>query len=86
MKHTKAPWTNFNNTICHDKQYKTIAIITSGKINNITKEEHLANAQLIAAAPELLEALQRMLSVNPLHPNWSKAEEQAKKAIKKATE
>lgn len=42
---------------------------------------HPSNAPLIAAAPELLDALQNLLA----HPNWPGAKLTARNAIKKAT-
>lgn len=59
--------------------------------NNLAKETTLANARLIAAAPELLEALTELLDQLETIgiPEWSGAEglslDQARTAIAKAT-
>lgn len=61
-KHTPGPW-----VICHDTEYNRICIDDSNgnrfaPICQIslkdTTDEYLANASLIAAAPEMLEALE----------------------------
>lgn len=50
----------------------------------LSREEQRANAQLIAAAPELLEALQDALHANDKHgeyPEWDFARAAIKKAL-----
>ena len=57
-----------------------------------SEEEKDANAKLIAAAPELLEALTDLVTASdlssnsPVVGNWNELINNAKKAIKKATE
>jgi hypothetical protein len=70
-KHTNGPWLVF----CKDDRYpgieaehKSIVIFgndgESGQgVRGDTREEALANARLIAAAPELLEASQSLLAI-----------------------
>lgn len=55
----------------------------SGFISN-----HEANSKLIAAAPELLEALQNMINANPNDGRWDYQAscDAARRIIKKATE
>lgn len=57
--------------------------------NTRKKSEHIANARLIAAAPELLEALKQMVSIVVIHSNatrnnfaWAELDE-ARAAIAK---
>ncbi|MDD9340338.1 MAG: hypothetical protein PV362_11970 [Providencia heimbachae] len=60
FKGTPAPWHVDNLiTVAINSDYKHVAVVNlSDKVN---KDESNANAHLIAAAPELLEALQRLL-------------------------
>ncbi|MDR1098706.1 MAG: hypothetical protein LBL57_11305 [Tannerella sp.] len=54
---------------------------------NTTKEQSLANARLIAAAPELLEALQKLMeAVDGLPALTASQYEKGRLAIKKALE
>lgn len=69
-KHTPGPWsvsptagheTHGQSAVC-DESGKSIAIVYDGK----------ANAALIAAAPELVDALQRCMdSIKALDENWT---------------
>jgi len=99
MKHTKGNWkidieVDGNLWIGSDNKTSMIANVCSG-FNGATKlyepeDDELANAKLIAAAPELLKELNNMIKVY----GWTdmlEGEEQdaigtAKEAIKKATE
>lgn len=69
MKHTPAPWT-FVGTVNHDHVQKTQLVLQANRRNamniasvipcmGMTGEEVEANARLIAAAPDLLFALQQ---------------------------
>ena len=66
-KHTPGPWvTNDRYKTSVNAGKKHIAMVNQFKIGDVESdvwgEEHEANAQLIAAAPELLEALEELLS------------------------
>ncbi|HDT4632300.1 TPA: hypothetical protein QHQ25_002197 [Klebsiella pneumoniae] len=79
FKGTPGPWHVSNENalrIRDDKSFVTVA--TAGYVTN---EEELATAYLIAAAPELLEALQLMLDSQVL-PVWHQSI--ARAAINKA--
>jgi hypothetical protein len=88
-KHTPGPWHVFKDSSIYSKHADyTLAEMVAG----MTVEEWDANARLMAAAPELLEALQSFL-------NWSdsvyygedtrrelvRAKDKARAAIVKAT-
>lgn len=53
-KHTPGPWESSNAVVQSDTRY----ICTAGSIHPGRTEEDLANANLIAAAPDLLAALE----------------------------
>lgn len=81
-KHTLGPW------ILESGQSSNVVLIdskaTNGAVGEIVDCRNFADARLIAAAPELLEALQKMLTYwnqGSFHP----AVEQACAAIAKAT-
>jgi len=63
MKHTEGEWSvdghNLRSVICKvgDKKYKTICTSKIEGQNVDSIEEEKANAKLIAAAPDMLEAL-----------------------------
>lgn len=105
MKHTSAPWEMKPEEV--DKSYIRIRGTHLGgrfKIANVftpvydgvperEAEETRANAQLIAAAPELLEALLRVMSVfhcptidstSEEYREWYEITDDARAAIKKA--
>ena len=93
MTHTPGPWkmnTNVQTSI--DAETKHIAMVNyykSGRANDdVYGEEHEANARLIAAAPDLLEALKRIEIIGRgARPNISKgtiAGDIARAAIAKA--
>lgn len=96
-KHTPGPW-NVTSGI-HDKTTELydkgetwfcvngpggiIAEAFHGRCLSADEGEALANAKLIAAAPDLLEICQRILSSEPLPKH---IEQDLEQAIKKATE
>ncbi len=57
MKHTPAPWKASGLEIRHAERSLILAQVYKHLPANQSKEEAEANARLIAAAPELLEAL-----------------------------
>ena len=62
-----------------------IADISYCEGGTASKEQALANARLIAAAPELLEALESILMAHGRYPlDWTEASEKAEVAIAKA--
>lgn len=98
--HTKGEWWWSNPIELDGTPTKEIRVIsesalivdmTRGNIysgRNISFEEKLANAKLIAAAPELLEALNQMnvaLTGHEIEPEQEAAFELMRQAIKKAT-
>ena len=90
-KHTPAPWVyqGGDNASVEVNIGETTANIDRQDKNTgqyvISRDEMEANAKLIAAAPELLEALEELLIhalENDLHSQFT---DKAKAAIKKAT-
>jgi hypothetical protein len=83
MKHTTGPWTVYDDS--NDGKTNRIEIAARGKtvahIYQSVPEEDLPNARLIAAAPDLLEALHGLL----LFPNNPRENIKARAAIAKAT-
>lgn len=92
FKGTKGEWRAINNghfwDITPDGSIQCLGSTTSNKFLNIDKEKEEANAKLIAAAPELLEALQEVLPhlghYADLHVSVQKKVIKAEKAINKA--
>lgn len=100
-KHTPGPWTYYSE-VKMKGQATVPTIIQAGKCGHydrdvcelnfdtndseLSAEKVLANAKLIAAAPELLEALQELIDMDGLR-NFKRAEaiRKGKAAIKKAT-
>jgi hypothetical protein len=90
MKHTKGNWK------IDDNQKLPLAIIVDDENGEgiceigLRTEENKANAKLIAAAPELLEALKELLEVCPCQNGCAEddmtcATQKAKSIIQKAT-
>ena len=69
---------------CHS----TIALMVSRMTIGISHDEELANARLIAAAPDLLKALETLLSLHDARVDtadaWNVSMEEARAAISKA--
>lgn len=94
-KHTPGPW---RQEVWRDEPYDPFVLeLLDGDNHTVlsreTLEETVANARLIAAAPELLAALKAMLALVPrdkLHPfgyteePQDKANDLAREAIRKA--
>jgi hypothetical protein len=89
-EHTAGPWEvrEFDN----DKMIPTLTIIGRTARGNhiyVAKVDRRADARLIAAAPELLEALEAVLTRGSLDPShlhkFGKEYQQAQVAIAKAT-
>lgn len=59
MKHTKGPWVVFGDWGIKDIDGRIIATFEAlnDDLSNANSDESFANAELIAAAPDLLEAL-----------------------------
>jgi hypothetical protein len=89
LKHTPGPWslgTENSNSIEIESALgeKTCEIIA----DNDLEETHYADAKLISAAPELLQALIDLEEANPTDGKWNyqAAMLKAREVIKKATE
>lgn len=86
---TKCLWKNIGVTVMTEDYgyYVASAQLMDGERARIDVDTALANARLIAAAPELLEALQRTLSWLSSYPGEGAmgAYDNARKAIAKAT-
>ena len=81
-KHTPGPWSLYDDS--NDGKTNRIEIVAIGKtiahIYHSVKEEDLPNARMIAAAPELLAALERIAELS----YDSEATRVAREAIAKA--
>ena len=94
MAHTPGPWKVAENLFGNTASYEVYANVEtkSGKggytrICQITPRDQKANARLIAAAPELLEALERLAYICTLpgvYPHVEGHVELARAAIAKA--
>ena len=64
MSYTPGPWNSVNGSIkaIDHGRYFTVAQVKSQKL---TDEGNVANANLIAAAPDLLEAVKRLTEPSP---------------------
>lgn len=95
-KHTAGPWAGHGRKgpldiplrahDCERLEFSPCFIITDSPRR---REEALANARLIAAAPELLEALKAVTATEmfmPDHPQRQAAYKTARAAISKATQ
>jgi len=58
MKHTPGPWEKVSDTCVTDSDGVMLAEVNYGR----PKEEYVANAQLIAAAPDMLEVLSTIIN------------------------
>ena len=72
--HTPGPWkivprTSQKGILMVESQHGLIACMESSKTRPVTYEKAEANAQLIAAAPDLLQALANIANCNM--SNWS---------------
>ncbi len=92
-KHTPGPWNLGNSDIPvsavsvngGNRKHTTLARIASPEFVGMSLQEGLANARLIASAPELLVALEQMLNLNSLGAyEQSAAISAARAAIAKA--
>lgn len=87
--HTPGPWAwEYSNDVGPDDDYFIEFFeITSEDGREIARVEEKEDARLMAAAPELLEALQTILNISLMDKgHWAKTIEQtAHKAIAKAT-
>lgn len=87
-KHTPGPWS----TEVDRKKALEINIVSGNRpfvatawpANHPDKEQE-ANARLIAAAPDLLKALEELLEVTDFHELYGSRTEAARAAIAKAT-
>jgi hypothetical protein len=96
MSHTPGPWEQALGISCHEITAKPdglkvyIAQATSQSWGGVGSTEGEANARLIAAAPELLEALQRIVKqredgAKVSREDWQLATDTARAAIRRAT-
>jgi len=69
MKHTKGPWIITEEGFISQECEETNLIASPHCSKNIDEDEREANAKLIAAAPELLEALKKALPYVSEFPN-----------------
>ena len=91
FKHTPAPWTVNPKAKTNIRHGNLTIANCSSTHDGSREEEEIANAKLIAAAPELLEALIECLEgVKELNgeyqDGWDDVIEKASLIIKKATE
>jgi hypothetical protein len=84
-QHTSEPW-----RVAHD-----VAVVVAGegegfvgvadcRTVDVTKGVAMANARLIAAAPDLLDALEELLWADPMSPRYQGKIDKADAAIRKA--
>ena len=80
---TEGEWKEHGAFVETDK----VAICSTCNVNNLPLEEQIANARLIAAAPEMYEALKSMLhnySSNPVNDEFFYACLKARQALSDA--
>jgi hypothetical protein len=82
-QHTPAPWNAEGLDILDNTNIGILATISPE--NDGPSEEDYANARLIAAAPELLAALQRLTDICEADDQYPIHTEEARAAIFKAT-
>ena len=87
-QHTPAPWfTDPNDATKVLKQFRSPKVrnetIAATNRTWMTESEKIGNARLIAAAPDLLEALQRAVDLLARYPKHDEAWRQARAAIAK---
>jgi len=88
MKHTPGPWivtTHLNNGTIHINDNAAIQSTLVLICHNKERDEVVANARLVCAAPELLEALKEFLRCGPHAGQNRDLLDQVKQAIEKAT-
>ena len=87
MTHTPGPWTPHGTIITREGDNSEYPV--AGVLGYLPDEEAYANARLIAAAPELLSALESLAPMfdndSPLLTVYSTQIEEARTAIAKAT-
>lgn len=80
-QHTSGPWRVIENA--HIDAIQVMAPSDGDRVCTVTsRSESAANGRLIAAAPELLAALQNILTANP---DLAEVADEARTAIAKAT-
>jgi hypothetical protein len=85
MKYTPGPWTAEANGVFKDKQRNPIASVYDPEHTNHLTDIAKANAQLIAAAPEMYEALKAIIESGVIPYCYSdKLVVAAKQALAKA--
>ena len=72
-KHTAGPWTKMGGNDCHkirsqERVLAEVLGVTRGRRRNKNHDEAMANARLIAAAPEMLEVLKDIVESFGLNP------------------
>lgn len=89
MKHTPGPWTAVIYRGTYDQPLITAKDGWIGRLNSFPERQHEANAKLIAAAPEMLKALQGVVHHNDnlkqIYKTSESLMDQINQAIKKAT-
>jgi len=86
-KHTTGPWNLLDDTrVGNSAEVKTICTAYSHAGWGMNKEEAKANAKLIAAAPDLLKYLKKLVEEIEMHGIYMISVGDAEEVIKKATE